>query len=145
MRRYGLPHIGLQKTGIRPGLSPIHSDQVLCTIRGSIQAANMNDKILTLIGFANKAGKLAIGRSATENMLRANRAMLLLFADNTTEILAAKLLSRVKKKLPAAKLHVSKETLGQILGRKEVSVIAIGDFQFAKSVSKLLPPESFIG
>lgn len=105
----------------------------------------MNDKILTLIGFANKAGKLAIGRSATENMLRANRAMLLLFADNTTEILAAKLLSRVKKKLPAAKLHVSKETLGQILGRKEVSVIAIGDFQFAKSVSKLLPPESFIG
>ncbi len=105
----------------------------------------MNDKILSLIGFANKAGKLAIGRFATEKMLRANRAVLLLIADNTTEILAAKMLSRVNKKIAAAKLDLSKEMLGQILGRKEVAIIAIGDFQFAKSITKLLPPESFIG
>ncbi len=104
----------------------------------------MNDKILTLIGFANKAGKLAIGRTATENMLRANKAVLLLFADNTTRILAAKARSRGKKNLPIAKLDVSKERLGQILGRKEVAIVAISDRQFAESIIRLLPQESFI-
>jgi ribosomal protein L7Ae-like RNA K-turn-binding protein len=101
-------------------------------------------KVLSLIGLANKAGKIAVGRYATASMLHGHKAQLILFAHDAPEILVTKMLSRVKKNMTIAKSSIPKVQLGKILGREEVAVISISDFQFASAIIKLLPESCLI-
>ena len=89
------------------------------------------EKVLTLLGFAHKAGQLAIGRSA---VLSAKKVHAIVLAKDASE----------KNRLIAQQLQVevfhlgTKETLGRMLGRNEVAILAILEQNFAKSIRAAL-------
>ena len=92
-------------------------------------------KILTLLGFAIKAGKLIAGKQAVLKAIQKNRAYLILLS-NDVSFKTIEELQRLNTKW--FKLSdTSKFELGKIVGRNELSIVAIGDQQFAKSIRKL--------
>ena len=91
-------------------------------------------KVITLLGFANKAGKLAIGRSAVQATNFKNKLYAVLVATDASEKIEA-IVEEVEKETFRC---CSKDELGQILGRNEVAIIGILDQGFAKSIRKAM-------
>ncbi|RPI00968.1 MAG: hypothetical protein EHM72_07715 [Calditrichaeota bacterium] len=90
-----------------------------------------HQKIKTLIGFAIRAGKVIIGRSAVLAALEKNQIRLVVISEDASEKLDF---------LQSPDAHVrsirfgNKEELGAWFGRKQVAVFAITDAQFSKAV-----------
>ena len=95
------------------------------------------DKILSLLGLAAKAGKVASGGFAAEEALKAGRASLVILAgdasDNTCRRFEGLCRSR---KVPCFR-YSEKETLGKAIGRGERTVAAVTDGGFAVALGKL--------
>lgn len=97
----------------------------------------MNHKILTLSGFAAKAGKLSYGASAAETALKTRRAKAVLCAED----LSAKSLKEItyfaqKGKVKVFSLKgISIDTLSQAVGRK-CGIISVNDEGFAQSLEE---------
>jgi len=98
------------------------------------------NKIRTLIGFATRAGKIAVGRSSVTKALFKNKVALLILAGD-----ASPKIIKEYGKVPNVRTcyFLSKTELGEITGRKETAVLGICDDNFASSIKKLLPPEAF--
>ncbi len=96
------------------------------------------EKIKTLLGFANKAGKLAVGRTALKNAHQKKQLYLVLISnDASSKILDFASLA------PAYRFLTTSE-LGRITGREKVAIIGICDAQFASTIEKQLSAESRI-
>lgn len=93
-------------------------------------------KIVTLIGFANKAGKLVAGKQAVLHAISKNRAELVLLSSDVSH----KTIDELHK--IGSEWHrlttISREELGRIVGRTELTIVAITDQRFAKSIRPLL-------
>lgn len=87
-------------------------------------------KIKTLLGFANKAGKLAIGKSAVLNSIKKEKVLLVILANDASEKLTNELGNIKSFQLQ----DLSKDDLGKVLGRSEVAIIGVCDAGFAKSM-----------
>lgn len=92
------------------------------------------EKVIALLGFANKAGKLAIGRSAVEAVNIKGRVYAVLVATDASDKIE-KIVENVNKETFRC---CSKEALGQILGRTEVAIIGILDQGFVKSIRQAM-------
>ncbi len=92
------------------------------------------EKVITLLGFANKAGKLAIGRSAVLATHSKNKLYAVLVAADASEKIEA-ILQEVDKETFRC---CTKDELGQILGRHEVAIIGILDQGFVKSIRQAM-------
>ena len=92
------------------------------------------EKVITMLGFANKAGKLAIGRSAVQATNFKNKLYAVLVATDASEKIEA-IVQDVQKETFRC---CTKNELGQILGRTEVAIIGILDQGFAKSIRKAM-------
>ncbi len=92
------------------------------------------EKVITMLGFANKAGKLAIGRSAVQASNSKNKLYAVLVAEDASEKIEA-IIEQVGKETFRCCI---KDELGQILGRTEVAIIGILDQGFAKSIRKAM-------
>ena len=86
--------------------------------------------MISLLGFANKAGKLAIGRSAVISAHLKNRVYAVVTARDASE----KINSMANDLNVELFRYGTKEELGRILGREEVAIIGILDVGFAKSI-----------
>jgi len=95
-----------------------------------------HSKNLGLIGLANKAGKVKIGRSAVEKSIHENKAKLLVFAEDASPKVIVYFNSISEgKNIPT--LHTAnKKLLGKHFGRGEVAVASICDDNFAKGLLK---------
>lgn len=92
----------------------------------------MKDKIFKLVGLARRAGKIAIGMSMLEKMIRRKKVVLILIAEDTTKNTIDKILS-----LKPACSHLifgTKDEWGKIFGREEVAVLGILDPNFAEGI-----------
>lgn len=92
------------------------------------------EKVITLLGFANKAGKLAIGRSAVQAAHFKNKVHAALVATDASGKIEV-LVDDVNKETFRC---CTKDELGKILGRNEVAIIGILDQGFAKAIRKAL-------
>jgi len=91
-------------------------------------------KVTTLLGFANKAGKLAIGRSAVQATHSKNKLYAVLVAADASE----KINAIVEEMKVETFQCCTKDELGQILGRHEVAIVGILDQGFVKSIRKAI-------
>ena len=91
----------------------------------------MNDKILTLLGFAAKAGKLSYGFDATKTALSQKKAKLVLIAtDISPKSQKEVLFFGDKFKIKAIILNdYSIETISHAVGRK-CGIISVNDASF---------------
>ena len=98
-----------------------------------------NDPILSLIGLANKAGKLEIGEEPVGALSRARQAKLILLAGD-----AAPNTCRRAAHFGEAgnvlflQLPFSKEELGFLLGRSSCAMMALADSGLAASIVEKL-------
>lgn len=93
------------------------------------------DKINTLLGFARKAGKLAVGRSAVETAHKQKRLALAILAEDATPK-AEKVVMHLHG--VASVRYSTKNELGILLGRTEVGMIGILDHGFATSIKRAI-------
>ena len=95
----------------------------------------MNSKVLTLLGFAAKAGKLSFGMDATIFSIKSRKAKLIIIAADVSE----KRQKEVKffaGKIPVLELECDKETLSHAVGKK-CGILSVNDEGFKTSILKL--------
>ncbi|MDC7290203.1 ribosomal L7Ae/L30e/S12e/Gadd45 family protein [Blautia schinkii] len=97
-----------------------------------------NNKILSLIGLATKAGKTVSGEFSTEKSVKTGKGFLVLVADDAS--------GNTKKKFQnmctfyEVPIHFlsDKESLGRAMGKEYRACLAVQDENFAKAILKEL-------
>ncbi len=95
------------------------------------------DKVLTLLGFASKAGKLSYGMTAAQDALKGKKACLALAASDVSEKSKKEIRFFAQKNSVAfAQLHrVDSRELSGSIGRK-CGIVTINDSGFADAFLK---------
>ncbi len=93
------------------------------------------EKVKALIGFANRAGKLAIGRSAVKTAYHRGILRLLILAEDGSP--HHRTLLPPDATVPVFVFGLKQE-LGHLLGRAEAAVLGVLDRQFAESLIRFL-------
>lgn len=97
------------------------------------------DKLLNLIGLAQKAGRLAVGEEPTGAAARARDARLILVAADAAE----NSVRRVRHFVDAGqclwcRIGADKDALGRAVGRSSCAMLAVTDIGFAEAIAKKL-------
>lgn len=94
----------------------------------------MKDKILSLLGFASKAGKLSFGTHATEWAIHGGKAKLVLAANDISEKSIKELKFKASDKIPVkVLLEIDIDTLSKKVG-KSCGIVSINDDGFATAL-----------
>ena len=95
------------------------------------------NKVLTLLGFAAKAGKLFFGMDSCVNSLKKNGARLIVTAGNLSEKSRKEIsFHATGNNVPVITLlDCDIETLSKAIGRK-AGIVAVNDQGFAKAISE---------
>ena len=98
----------------------------------------MNDKIYSILGMAQKAGRLISGESMVVDSIRSGNAKLVIVAgdasDNSKKLYTDKCGSYNVKIFE----YGEKEKMGYAIGKAERSAVAVEDEGFAKAILKVL-------
>ena len=99
----------------------------------------MNNKILTLLGFASKAGKLDFGMFKASEALKKNKSKLVVLACDLSEKSKKEILFFAHNKSVSVVTleEVTIDTLSAAVGKK-CGIISVNDEGFAASISKIL-------
>ncbi|MGN0453495.1 MAG: L7Ae/L30e/S12e/Gadd45 family ribosomal protein [Ruminococcus sp.] len=101
----------------------------------------MNDRLLSLLGIARKAGKLIIGNDPVREAIEANKACIVLLADDISENTAKKIITHAESfSVECYVMKRSKEELSLSLG-KTCAVIAVIDRGFSDKLKELIETE----
>ncbi len=96
------------------------------------------DKVLSMIGIAAKAGKVASGEYQTEHEIKSHKAYLAIIAKDASENTGKKFQNMCEfYKVPIA-FYGDKESIGHAIGREFRASIAITDKGLAETVQKKL-------
>lgn len=97
-----------------------------------------NNKLASLLGLAQKAGKLVSGETAVEQAIRKRKTDLVFLASDAT-INCQKNYENMAKyySVPLYKIF-SKEEMGNIIGKSPRAVVAVTDRGFCDGMVKLL-------
>lgn len=95
----------------------------------------MNNKVLTLLGFASKAGALAFGAARTAEAVRRHRAKSVFYANDISEKSRKEILFQCEKNgVRAFALNgISMEMLSKGVGRS-CAVVAVTDDSFTAPI-----------
>lgn len=94
------------------------------------------NKVLTLLGFASKAGKLQFGMDAAVNSVKKKQAMLIVTAQDLSEKSRKEISFHAKENIPVITLlDCDIETLSKAVG-KRAGIIAVLDEGFAKAIDE---------
>lgn len=96
-----------------------------------------NNKLLSLLGFAQKAGKLATGDETCELYLRRKKVKLILLASDAAENTLEKWQRAGKSNNVPVFVIADREELSQAIGKVNRTVVAVLDSGFAKQLVKL--------
>lgn len=97
-----------------------------------------NNKLLSLLGFAQKAGKLATGDETCELYLKRKKVKLILLASDAAENTLDKWQSAGKHHNIPVGVIADREALSQAIGKVNRTVVAVLDSGFAKQLEKLM-------
>lgn len=94
----------------------------------------MNNKILTLLGFASKAGKLSFGMDMTITSIKAKKSFLTVAAFDVSEKSKKEISFHTNNKVPFIILtDADIETLSKAVGKK-CGIISVNDKSFAEAI-----------
>lgn len=96
------------------------------------------DKILSLIGLATKAGQTASGEFMTEREVKTGRAALVIVAGDSSDNTKKKFRDMCEFYKVPIYFYGDKDTLGHAMGKEFRASLAILDEGFAKGVLKHL-------
>lgn len=97
----------------------------------------MNDKLLSLLGIARRAGKLALGHDAVKELLNAGKVKLVIFTCDASERLKGELGTAAEnKKIPVIYTQYTMNDIHCAAGSK-AAVTAVADSGFAKRLTEL--------
>ncbi len=94
------------------------------------------DRLLGLLGLARRAGKLALGAGAVQDLVRKGRRPLVILARDIGPAQRQRLL-RLQPVRGFLLDAVGRDDLGRALGRKELAVVALSDRGFVNGVLAL--------
>ena len=98
----------------------------------------MQEKLRALLGFARKAGKLAVGTAAAEESIKRKRAKLVLVAsDISQKSLKEMRFLGDKFNIPVAVTELGIDGITQSIGTK-AGILSVEDEGFAKALSENL-------
>lgn len=96
---------------------------------------NENQRILSLLGFAKKAGKLVSGQGNSENAIKSNKAKLILLSGDVSE--------NTKKHFSDMAIYrnipiylFSSDSLGLAIGKEEHKTVVVTDIGFSEAIIK---------
>lgn len=103
----------------------------------------MNDeKLSSLLGLAQKAGKLASGELSVEKAVRSGKAKLLIVACDASDGTKKKYRDTANYYRVPLFEQLTKERLGLSIGKNERAALAVIDQNFGNALLKLLSHES---
>ncbi len=95
-------------------------------------------KLLALLGLANRAGKLALGYSAIDKMVRRQQRPLILLVADIGASQQSKV-ERWKNEADLVQTGLTGEDLARALGRDKLSMVAVSETGFVKGIKKIIP------
>ncbi len=100
------------------------------------ESEGSHQKLLGLLGLAHRAGKLALGASGVERLVRKRQMPLVIIARDVGHAQRRKLLALTPVKGFLVD-EVDGEGLARALGRKQLVVVAVADAGFVAGINKL--------
>ena len=97
-----------------------------------------NNKVLSLVGLATKAGKTVSGEFSTEKSVKTGKGFLVLVAGDASENTKKKFRNMCEFYEVPLYFFADKEGLGKAMGKEFRASLAIQDENFAKAVMKEL-------
>ena len=98
----------------------------------------MQDRVLSLLGLAEKAGKVGSGGFAAEEALKKHRASLLILSEDAQKNTQKNFTDMCTWQKVPLRYYGTREVLGHAVGKESRSCIAVTDTGFAESILKLL-------
>ncbi len=96
------------------------------------------DKVLSLLGLAQRAGKLKSGNFTVEGSVKGGKSSLVLIAEDTSATSKKDIRNMCSYYQVECMEYSRKESLGHALGKEFRSVISVEDQGFAKKIKALL-------
>ena len=96
------------------------------------------NRVLSMIGLAQKAGKTASGEFATEHAVKAGKAALVIVSDESSDNTKKKFQNMCDYYEVPVYFYGGKEELGHAMGKEFRASLAILDEGLAKSIEKNL-------
>ena len=97
-----------------------------------------NNKVLSLLGLATKAGKVASGEFSTEKSVKTGKGFLVLVADDASQNTKKKFQNMCDFYEVPIYFIANKEELGRFCGKEYRASLAVQDENFAKAMLKEL-------
>ena len=98
-----------------------------------------NNKALSLIGLATKAGKTVSGEFSTEKSIKTGKGYLAIVAGDSSDNTKKKF--RNMCEFYEVHLYILSETLGHAMGKEFRASLAVQDWNFAEAIMKVLQDE----
>lgn len=99
------------------------------------------NKIMSLLGLATKAGMLQSGEFSTEKCIKSSRAVLVVVADDSSDNTKRMFTNMCQYYDVPLYLYSNKEELGHACGKAMRACVAVTDAGFGKQLEKLLSHE----
>ncbi len=100
-----------------------------------------NDKVLSLLGLARKAGKVVSGEYSVETALRSGKAHLVLISEDASENTKKKFQNKCAYYHTPICFYGKKEELGRCIGQELRSSVAVTDAGFCQALKQQLERE----
>ena len=97
-----------------------------------------NNKVVSLLGLATKAGKVASGEFSTEKSVKTGKGFLVLVADDASQNTRKKFQNMCDFYEVPIYFIANKEELGRFCGKEFRASLAVQDENFAKAMLKEL-------
>ena len=98
----------------------------------------MQNKVLSMIGLATKAGKVASGEFSVEKMVKSNKAYLVIVADDASDNTKKMFTNMCAFYEVPVYFYSDKETLGHAIGKQFRASLAVVDEGFRNTIEKHL-------
>ena len=95
-----------------------------------------NDRVLNLIGLAQKAGKVVSGEFMTEKAVKTGEAALVILAEDASENTQKKFRNMCEFYQVPLRIHAAKDHLGHAMGKELRASLAVVDNGFAQAIMK---------
>lgn len=96
------------------------------------------NKVLSLIGLATKAGKTVAGEFSTEKSVKTGHAFLVLVSEEASENTKKKFRNMCEYYHVPIYFYGMKDELGKAMGKEMRASLAVQDAGFAKAIEKIL-------
>ncbi|MCD8148053.1 MAG: ribosomal L7Ae/L30e/S12e/Gadd45 family protein [Clostridiales bacterium] len=97
-----------------------------------------NDRILSGLSLAQKAGRTASGEFSAEKAVKEGRAFLVIVAGDASDNTKTKMKNMTEYYEVPLYFYADKENLGRCIGKEYRSMVAVTDPGFADSIEKQL-------